>query len=543
MPPRLVLDTERLPSSSRYRLLVRLASGGMATVFIGQLTSAAGFTRLVAVKRAHAHLLDQRGFREGFAEEAKLASLLRHRNVVSVTDVEDTGHDLLMVMDYVDGGALSDLLQDSTEEGAPPLSPPVAVRIVTDACAGLEAAHALAGADGAALGLVHRDVSPHNILVGSDGAVYLTDFGIAKAVHSQSHTETGALKGKLAYMAPEYVRGEGASQCSDVFSMGVVLWEALTGRRLFAGASEIITMQNVMSLEPAPPVSSIAPIDAALEEIVARALAKQPEDRFSDGRALRVALERYASEPGRVCTPSEVASAVASRLASSLATRKELLRAACGELLPEHDAAALAPAELPDSPRTETLPLRKPPQSDRVVAGPVGTMHDVTSATGLSVRANVPNAPSRASRTLVLTLATLGTLLALAIGGMGSSSWWGQRTSEPLARLSAAQASAPSPAPTASTPTSTTASTPASGLELAVTNATAEPPPSSVASTVGRATVAAARVQTSSRTVPPLPSATPTASAAPPPSTSAPAWVVCNPYKTPPDPSCPGGRP
>ena len=176
-----ITHRDRLPSSSRYELLVKIASGGMATVYVGRLSSVVGSSRLVAIKRAHAHLMEDPAFAKMLIEEAKLASRIHHPNVVAVQSVEEVEGELLLVMDYVEGASLADLV--NYEEL--PMPARVAVRALLDGCAGLQAAHELTDDDGKSLGIVHRDVSPHNILVGVDGVARLTDFGIAK---SSGHT-------------------------------------------------------------------------------------------------------------------------------------------------------------------------------------------------------------------------------------------------------------------------------------------------------------------------------------------------------------------
>ena len=254
-----ITHRDRLPSSSRYELLVKIASGGMATVYVGRLNTVIGTSRLVAIKRAHAHLLEDPAFSKMLIAEARLASRIHHPNVVAVQNVEELEGELLLVMDYVEGASLADLW--SYEDV--PLPARVAVRAVLDACAGLQAAHELTDDDGKLLGIVHRDVSPHNILLGVDGIARLTDFGIAKSSggHTGSasqHTTTGALKGKVAYMAPEYVESGSLDARSDVFALGIVLWEALTRERLFRGGNEVESLRLILATK-VPRPSEIAP--------------------------------------------------------------------------------------------------------------------------------------------------------------------------------------------------------------------------------------------------------------------------------------------
>jgi serine/threonine-protein kinase len=309
-----------LSAASRYELLVKLASGGMATVYVGRQRGAAGFWRLCAIKRAHPHLLEDPDFRRMLIKEAWLASRLRHANVVAVQDVEELEDELLLVMDYVEGASLA-ALRDATDA----LPARVVVRIVLDACAGLGAVHELSGEDGGPLGLVHRDVTPQNILVGRDGVARLADFGIAKSMHgSVGATATGVLKGKFAYMAPEYVEAADCDARSDVFSMGVLLWEGLTGERLFRGETEMATMKLVLGRE-APPVSSVHARLAPLDAVVARALAKRPEERWPTAEALAAALESAAQSAGLAGGHREVGEIVEELVGAALVERRRIV--------------------------------------------------------------------------------------------------------------------------------------------------------------------------------------------------------------------------
>ncbi len=322
-----ITHRDRLPSSSRYELLVKIASGGMATVYVGRLNTVVGTSRLVAIKRAHAHLLEDPAFGKMLIAEAKLASRIHHPNVVAVQTVEELEGELLLVMDYVEGASLADLW--AYEEV--PVPARVAVRSVLDACAGLQAAHELTDDDGRPLGIVHRDVSPHNILVGVDGIARLTDFGIAKSSggHTGSagaQTSTGALKGKVAYMAPEYVESGKLDPRSDVFALGIVLWEALTRTRLFRGANEVESLRLVLATQ-VPRPSEVAPwVGGALDEVVLKALARSPGDRFASASDLADALERAARKEDLIATASQVGTYVKTAAGEGLARRRALIR-------------------------------------------------------------------------------------------------------------------------------------------------------------------------------------------------------------------------
>jgi serine/threonine-protein kinase len=335
------MSTSSLPAASRYELLLRLAAGGTATVYVGRLRGAAGFSRLVAVKRAHQHLVEDPSFRATMLREARIASQLRHPNVVSVVDVEEVDSELLLIMDYVEGASLAALV-------SPPATDLLAaaratLRIALDACAGLDAAHRAVDERGRPLGLVHRDVSPQNILVGVDGVGRLIDFGIAKVSSLRSgHTGLSLLKGKLPYMAPEYLRGEPLDPRSDVFGAGVVLWEALTGRRLFRAANEFDTLKRILELE-APPASRYVPgLPPEIDRAVARALAKARDERFESARAFGDAVEGAARAAGLLATHAEVSDLVTQRAGEAIAKVREALLKFAGPPLDEEPSSSIA---------------------------------------------------------------------------------------------------------------------------------------------------------------------------------------------------------
>ena len=227
----------------RYALYAEIAAGGMATVHLGRLIGAAGFTRLVAIKQLLKNYARDPEFVAMFVDEARLAARIRHPNVVPTLDVVATGGVLLLVLEYVQGESLSRLLHQSVLRADLP-SPAIVGSILAGALHGLHAAHEAKNEKGELLELVHRDVSPQNLLVGVDGVTRVLDFGVAKAVGRLGVTRQGVIKGKLAYMAPEQIDGV-VTRRSDVFSAGVVLWEALAGRRLFSGDNEVSIAERV----------------------------------------------------------------------------------------------------------------------------------------------------------------------------------------------------------------------------------------------------------------------------------------------------------
>jgi len=313
-----------MPPSFRYSPLAKIASGGTATVYIG-----AGRTgrELVALKRPHAHVLEDPRQRAEVLREANVAASLHHPNIVGVRAVESQGDEIQLVMDYVEGAALGSLIAlEARRDARLPVG--VALRIVLDASEGLAAVHAQSDAGGQLLGLVHRDVSPQNILVGVDGRSRLTDFGLARAVYTGAPSTTqGTLKGKLGYMAPEYVRRGQVDRSVDVFAMGVVLWEALAGRRLFRGDNEAQTLDRVLREVPSP-LADIAPELAPFDDVVARATRKEPGDRLASAMELRAALADAAARARLGAREEDVAVYVQGVVGAELGVRRAEVQAA-----------------------------------------------------------------------------------------------------------------------------------------------------------------------------------------------------------------------
>ena len=319
-----------------YELLLRIANGGMASVFLARKRGAGDFERNVALKLTHAHLRDQAGWAGELIEEAKLAARIRHPNVVQVLDVEDDPHGVFLVMEYVEGDTLSALVKHAVKTGTQ-LPRDVALRILVDALQGLHAAHEVRDDHGRNAGLVHRDFTPQNILVGLDGIARLTDFGVAKAETRTSFTATGTLKGKTGYMAPEQVRGQGVDRRSDIWSAGVVAWEALAGRRLYPPGDDPIATLVQAATKPPPRLSTVlANVPPALDETVASALSLDRERRFPTADAFAKAL--VAACDGELADPAIVADHVEMVAGARLRDRRE-------ELLLQRDLRALSPNE------------------------------------------------------------------------------------------------------------------------------------------------------------------------------------------------------
>jgi serine/threonine-protein kinase len=274
----------------RYALYDEIASGGMATVHIGRLLGPVGFSRTVAIKRLHRQYAREPEFVSMFLDEARLAARIRHPNVVGTLDVVSLDGELFLVMEYVQGESLVRLLRAVRERGeGVPI--PIAASILVGVLEGLHAAHEATNDQGEPLGIVHRDVSPQNILVGTDGVARVLDFGVAKAAGRVQSTRDGQLKGKLGYMAPEQIAGN-ATRATDVHAASVVLWEMLTGRRLYHGENELQTYANILAGSAVPPSTYAPSVGAELEKLVLQGLSPNPSARFASAREMARALQR-----------------------------------------------------------------------------------------------------------------------------------------------------------------------------------------------------------------------------------------------------------
>ena len=277
----------------RYALYDEIASGGMATVHIGRLLGPVGFSRTVAIKRMHANLAKDPEFVSMFLDEARLAARIRHPNVIGTLDVVALSGELFLVMEYVLGESLFRLMK-TARDSAKPIPLPIVSAILVGVLDGLHAAHEATNEREEPLSIVHRDVSPHNIIVGAnDGLARVLDFGIAKAADRTHSTRDGQIKGKLSYMAPEQLSSGIVDRTSDVYSAAVVLWEAITGTRLFPGESELKSMvMKVLSTEPESPGRYVPGLPPELEALVMRGLKKSPEDRIQTAREMARRLQK-----------------------------------------------------------------------------------------------------------------------------------------------------------------------------------------------------------------------------------------------------------
>lgn len=292
------MDLPGEPSGTRlgkYQLLRRIATGGMAEIFLARAQAMHGFEKQVVLKRILPQHASSEDFIRMFLAEARLAATLHHPNIVQVYDIGEEAGAYFFTMEYIQGEDLRRLVRAARRKQTPiPLAH--ILHIIMGMAGGLHHAHEKIGTDGLPLGIVHRDVSPSNVLVTYEGDVKVVDFGIAKAAAAQNSTMAGTLKGKIPYMSPEQCRGEPVDRRSDIFSIGTLLWELTTGKRLFAGENEFAILNRVAKADVPPPSSVRPEYPPELEAIVMRALSVHPENRYPSAIDLQIDLEDFARE-------------------------------------------------------------------------------------------------------------------------------------------------------------------------------------------------------------------------------------------------------
>jgi hypothetical protein len=349
----------------RYAVYGEIAAGGMATIHLGRLLGPVGFSRTVAIKRLHAQYAKDPDFVAMFLDEARLAARIQNPNVVQTMDVVAEGDTLFLVMEYIQGEALAKLWRITTSEGTPiPL--PIVSAIVVGMLHGLHAVHEATDEHGVPLGIVHRDISPQNVIVGVDGTPRVLDFGVAKAAGRLQHTRDGQLKGKLAYMGPEQLTGAPVARSSDVYSAAVVLWEALTGTRLYDGDNDARVFASVLAGNPPPPSHLVPELPSQLDDVVMRGLDRDPQKRFKTAREMALALEAVI----RSAPATEVGAWVERLAHSSLAkraTQVQELESSSAIKVPPVQAARPANTNGMESPNTI-------PQSFEPIRMPMGSV-------------------------------------------------------------------------------------------------------------------------------------------------------------------------
>lgn len=301
-------------SEQRYRVVERLEAGGMAEVYVGEQQSVQGFKKKVAIKRVLPHLAQNKNFIGMFLDEARLGARLNHANIVTVFDIGAADNTYFIVMEFVDGCNLKKIIEALRRQGRT-FPAKEAIYLSMEACRGLSYAHELTDDDGNPLKLVHRDVSPPNILISRRGEVKVTDFGLAKATTQLEKTDPGVVKGKFSYLSPESALSEPVDARADIFAMGIVVWEMLAGRRLFLGETDFETVKLVQEAN-IPPITQFNPeVDSAFEEVLGRALARRPDDRYQSAREFGDSLAGYLFSRKMKVTSYDIANLVKSTLA------------------------------------------------------------------------------------------------------------------------------------------------------------------------------------------------------------------------------------
>jgi serine/threonine-protein kinase len=448
----------------RYAVYGKIASGGMASVHYGRMVGAAGFARTVAIKRLHPHLVEEPEFTSTLIDEARLAARIQHPNVVPTLDVVATGTELLVIMEHVRGESLSKLVRAMNARGRRvPL--PIVSAIALGALQGLHAAHEATSDRGKPLGVVHRDVSPQNILVGIDGVARIIDFGVAKAAGRLQTTQEGVVKGKLGYMAPEQLEAVPVTRRADVYAMAVVLWEMLTGRRLFSADNDAKLVTQVLAGARVPPSHIVPELPAGVDALVMAGLAVDPEDRF--GTALEMAEMLALVIPPAL--PTVVGAWVEDTASEALAQR--------GLLLAEIESNSGIASVHPQSAKTAFLGLAGP--AGKAETGREETQTAVSQASSLSVETPSPSgaAMTRAKRRALAAAAGL-LVAAVAVASLVRSS----RTLPAAGRAGetiTADIPRDPPVPTRTSSTSELAPTPSGAtISSAVGVVSSQPPPS-----------------------------------------------------------------
>ncbi len=442
----------------QYQLFDAVASGGMGVVHLGRALREGGMSRIVAIKRLHAELALDQEFVRMLAEEARLSARVRHPNVASVLDIADTTLDVLLVMEYLEGETLYRLTRASLERGQR-VPPAIASAILGGALLGLQAAHEARSEKGEPLRIVHRDVSPQNILVGADGIPRVLDFGVAKATSRTTVTARGAPKGKLTYMAPEQARGDALDHRADLFAAGVVLWEILLGERLFAADDPAAILARVLTAPIPAPSRKLPGLPEALDRVVLKALQRDPARRYASAEHMAIDLEE-ACPPA---TQRQVAAWVMALAGPRILERRQ--RCAEIEALPSAFTSypELSPTALQAIPAIQ--PVSPSPTPQPATPSPPSAPASVLSA---PASASSPSAPRLALR----RLAPLGA--ALLVAGLGAL-FLLSRPAPPLAPRATSAVSAPSTAPLPS-PAASSVSSVSSAAPM--TSGSAAPAPS-----------------------------------------------------------------
>jgi len=346
----------------RYTLIKKLAVGGMAEIWLARLTGVGGFNRLIAIKRVLGHFCDEAQFEEMFLEEARVGAALTHPNIVQVYDLGKADGAYFMAMELVLGETLAAISWRGKKHERP-ISLGIAARIIADVAKALDYAHRVRTPTGAPMDLVHRDISPQNILVTYEGEVKLIDFGIAKSTAAPDHTQGGLLKGKLSYMSPEQCRGDPLDRRCDVFALGVVMYELCTGKRLFKHDSELMVLDMITQRRIPPPSEVMDGFPVELEDIVMRALEKDRSRRFATALDLHLALEGYLRSQDLSVTTAHVAEHMRALFEDRIEEKRQLCETA---MAPPPSPPPVVMRPPPSMPRGYAIPTRPAPSTSQI---------------------------------------------------------------------------------------------------------------------------------------------------------------------------------
>ncbi|AKT42654.1 serine/threonine-protein kinase [Chondromyces crocatus] len=504
--------------AGRYETLRPIASGGMATVYLGRALGGGGFERLVAIKVLHPHVSSEPEFVAMFLDEARLAAQIHHPNVVATLDlVQDP---LFLVMEYVEGPSLYALLR-ACKKHQHPLPLGIGLRIFVDMLAGLHAAHELTDVSGLPLRLVHRDVSPQNVLVGADGISRITDFGVARAESRISTTRGGALKGKLGYMSPEQVRAQAVDRRSDVYAAGAVLWEILTGERLFKADNEAAMITQILTGSPLNPRSEAPDVPEALDVACMHALTNDANRRYATAAAFAEAIEQaVAMSPGITIASSRAVGALVKGLGlhqlgqSDTAAQRGAVRDVAGVGNPFATPLPLGSGsfQTPSPGSSSPAQLQATPLPRQALASLADVLEPQSATTGVGGVVAEPSPRKLMGRSTWIAVGVAGALSA-AVGAViltrGEEPPESTPASEPSPVLSSSAASQQDPPMTA-----VSDATPDAGAAPSVEDPSAlvEPSPSSTASA---ATPPRSTPRTTTRPQPRVPSKPRTPSGSP----------------------------
>jgi eukaryotic-like serine/threonine-protein kinase len=424
----------RVTSLGKYQLLVELARGGMGVLHLAVVQGSSGFTKLVVLKELPPMLAMKPELVEMFLEEARIAARLNHPNVVQTNDVGSAGERHYLAMEYLEGQSLRTLLRATA--GGPRLPLTVHLHILIDALAGLHHVHELTDFGGAPLHVIHRDVSPHNLFLTYAGVTKVVDFGLARASDTQRNTGSGVLRGKLTYMAPEQLRGEALDRRGDVFAVGVMLWEALAGRRIWRGLSEI-AIANRISAGDIPKLRDVSPSTPDnLTRICDRALAPEREGRYASARDMQADLEAFLSRRGKHATARGVGTLLSEIFREEQEIARAMIESQLNELRlhgPRAQMLSLVDSESPSQPprvsrttaaaASETETMREPLATEsRVDPPPLDTFAASLSSLAPTHSSQIPEPPALRLKARVAVAASATLLLSgIAIGAAAST--------------------------------------------------------------------------------------------------------------------------